>query len=39
VTVSGREAAMRAIPAVGQHTDALRAEFGRRHDDAPEATS
>jgi itaconate CoA-transferase len=28
VTVTGREAAMRAIPAVGQHTDAIRAEFG-----------
>jgi crotonobetainyl-CoA:carnitine CoA-transferase CaiB-like acyl-CoA transferase len=27
VTVKGREAAMGAIPAVGQHGDALRAEF------------
>lgn len=29
VTVSGREAAMNAIPALGQHTNAIRAEFGR----------
>ncbi len=27
VTVTGREAAMGAIPALGEHTDALRAEF------------
>jgi itaconate CoA-transferase len=27
VTVTGREAAMGAIPGVGQHTDAIRAEF------------
>ena len=27
VTVTGRVAAMGAIPAVGQHTDAIRAEF------------
>jgi crotonobetainyl-CoA:carnitine CoA-transferase CaiB-like acyl-CoA transferase len=32
VTVSGREVAMGAIPGVGQHTDAIRAEF------APKAT-
>jgi itaconate CoA-transferase len=29
VTVAGREAAMGAIPALGQHTHALRAEFDR----------
>jgi len=28
VTVTGREAAMGGIPAVGQHTEAIRAEFG-----------
>jgi itaconate CoA-transferase len=28
VTVTGREAAMKAIPAVGEHTAAIRAEFG-----------
>jgi itaconate CoA-transferase len=28
VTVTGREAAMREIPAIGQHTNAIRAEFG-----------
>jgi crotonobetainyl-CoA:carnitine CoA-transferase CaiB-like acyl-CoA transferase len=28
VTVRGREAAMGAVPALGQHTDAVRAEFG-----------
>ncbi len=28
VTVTGREAAMRAIPAIGQQTNAVRAEFG-----------
>lgn len=28
VSVSGREAAMGAIPTLGQHTEALRAEFG-----------
>jgi itaconate CoA-transferase len=37
VTVSGREAAMRPIPALGQHTRALRAEFGRQQ--APEDLS
>jgi itaconate CoA-transferase len=30
VTVPGREPAMGAIPAVGQHTDAIRAEFAPR---------
>lgn len=30
VTVAGREAAMLPIPAVGQHSEALRAEFSRR---------
>jgi crotonobetainyl-CoA:carnitine CoA-transferase CaiB-like acyl-CoA transferase len=30
VSVTGREAAMGAIPALGQHTEALRAEFGQR---------
>jgi itaconate CoA-transferase len=30
VTVSGREAAMNAVPALGQRTDAIRAEFGGR---------
>ncbi len=29
VAVSGREAAMNAIPALGQHTSAIRTEFGR----------
>jgi len=29
VTATGRELAMRAIPGIGQHTSALRAEFGR----------
>jgi crotonobetainyl-CoA:carnitine CoA-transferase CaiB-like acyl-CoA transferase len=33
VTVAGREAAMLPIPAVGQHSEALRAEFGG-HDEA-----
>jgi crotonobetainyl-CoA:carnitine CoA-transferase CaiB-like acyl-CoA transferase len=28
VTVRGREAAMRAVPDVGEHTEAIRAEFG-----------
>jgi crotonobetainyl-CoA:carnitine CoA-transferase CaiB-like acyl-CoA transferase len=27
VTVAGREAAMGAVPALGQHTAAIRAEF------------
>ncbi len=30
VTATGRELAMRAIPGIGQHTSALRAEFGRQ---------
>jgi itaconate CoA-transferase len=33
VTVTGREAAMGAIPAVGQHSDAIRAEFASRATD------
>ncbi|MFC5828431.1 CaiB/BaiF CoA transferase family protein [Nonomuraea insulae] len=33
VTVSGREAAMGAIPAVGQHSDAIRAEFAATRKD------
>jgi itaconate CoA-transferase len=33
VTVKGRDAAMGAIPAVGQHSDAIRAEFARRKTD------
>lgn len=32
VTVAGREAAMLPIPAVGQHSAALRAEFSRREE-------
>jgi itaconate CoA-transferase len=28
VTVAGREAAMGAVPALGQHTDAIFAELG-----------
>lgn len=38
VTRNGAEAAMRAIPALGEHSAALRAEFGR-HDDQPERTT
>ncbi len=34
VTVPGREAAMGAVPAVGQHTEALRAEFAAGTDPA-----
>ncbi|QLE74985.1 CoA transferase [Streptomyces rectiverticillatus] len=30
VEVSGREAAMRAVPALGEHTDAVRAEFAEQ---------
>jgi crotonobetainyl-CoA:carnitine CoA-transferase CaiB-like acyl-CoA transferase len=30
VTVRGREAAMGPVPAAGQHTEAIRAEFGAR---------
>jgi crotonobetainyl-CoA:carnitine CoA-transferase CaiB-like acyl-CoA transferase len=33
VSVAGREAAMGAIPAVGQHTDAVRAEFTPENSD------
>lgn len=39
VTVSGREAAMNAIPAVGQHTAAIRAEFGNHGADVPGGTT
>jgi len=30
VVVSGREPAMGAVPALGEHTEAIRAEFGGR---------
>ncbi len=30
VTVPGREARMGAVPALGAHTEAIRAEFGQR---------
>ncbi|MFG1710409.1 CaiB/BaiF CoA transferase family protein [Nonomuraea sp. M3C6] len=36
VTVAGREAAMGAIPAAGQHSDAIRAEFAARATDSTE---
>lgn len=39
VTVSGREAAMNAIPAVSQHTAAIRAEFGNHGADVPGGTT
>jgi itaconate CoA-transferase len=35
VTVRGREAAMGAVPAVGEHTDAIRAEFAPPHPTPP----
>jgi itaconate CoA-transferase len=35
VTVPGREPAMAAVPAIGQHTDAIRAEFATGHDRTP----
>lgn len=31
VVVAGREPAMGAVPALGEHTEAIRAEFGGRH--------
>jgi itaconate CoA-transferase len=39
VTVTGRVAAMGAIPAVGQHTDAIRAEFAPKPTDATKEQS
>ena len=40
VTVSGRDAAMSAIPGLGQHSDAIRAEFSpRATNDIKERTS
>jgi itaconate CoA-transferase len=39
VTVRGREAAMGAVPAVGQHTDALRAEFAPHSPTSPKDRS
>ncbi|MGH3378667.1 MAG: CoA transferase [Actinoallomurus sp.] len=38
VTVAGREAAMGAVPGVGEHTAAIRAEFGGGPDGASAAT-
>ena len=38
VTVMGREAAMKAIPSVGEHTAAIRAEFGDDKTTASEGT-
>jgi itaconate CoA-transferase len=35
VAVRGREALMGAVPALGEHTEAVRAEFSRAHADAP----
>ena len=35
VVVEGREAAMGAVPALGEHTDAVRREFGGRTEERP----